>query len=137
MEDTCSVCKKNKRVHRNRKTGKLVCSNCYQRDPSTHEKCYKCRKVKHVYGRTDFGKPTCSNCYKRDPSTHERCSKCGEVKYVKTRTDSGKPICTNCYHRSRVGKCVECKKKKIIQAFGRCYGCYQRQHRASIAARPA
>jgi len=140
VEGICSVCKQEKNVH-HRNSGKPICYSCYSlarhRDPSTHEECSQCGKVKPVSTRTGSGKPICYSCYglarDRDPSTHEECSQCGKVKPVSTRTGSGKPICYSCYHRSNVGKCAECKEKKIIQALGLCYACYQKQRRANMA----
>lgn len=134
MGDICSVCKEPKRVRFNLKTGKLICNNCrYVRDPSMHKKCSKCKKVKPVAAHTNYGRPICHNCYGKDVSIYESCFKCGEVKQVVIRTNDGKPICENCYQRSRVGKCTGCRKRKVIQAFGLCYACYQSQRRASMA----
>lgn len=65
MEGICSVCKEHKTLHHNRKTGKLICHNCYRKDPSTHEECSKCGKVKPVGMRTESGKLICHNCYQR------------------------------------------------------------------------
>jgi len=112
MKGICSVCKERKLVHRNRKTGKRICHNCYQMASY------------------------------RDPSMHEKCSKCEEVKPVAMRTKAGKPICPACYQQNRVGRCTNCGQDKVIQACGLCYACYQNQRRASIrlanmAAHPA
>jgi hypothetical protein len=63
--------------------------------------------------------------------------RCGGVKHVVMRNKSGKAICSACYQRSKVGECAKCKETKVIQALGLCYCCYQRQRRASMAARPA
>lgn len=137
MEDICSICKEHKRARFNLKAGKLICHNCYTRDPSMHEKCSKCRKVKLVAMHTESGKAICHNCYRKDSSIYERCLRCGEVKQVVMRTKYGRPICLNCRQRSKVGKCAECGKKKVIQALGLCYGCYQYQRRARMAVSPA
>jgi len=99
--------------------------------------CDVCRKRRTVHRNRRSGKAICPNCYRKDPSTHQKCFECGEVKPVKARNETGKAICNNCYQRSKVGKCTECKKTKVIQALGLCRACYQRQWRANLAARPA
>src|SRR3989338_2177180 len=137
MMDICNVCKKWKTVHRSRKTKKLICPSCYDKDryhdPSKREQCSRCKEVKRVAERTKDG-PVCSNCYNKDPSKREQCSRCKEVKQVRKRTEDG-PICSNCHNKSRVGCCNQCKKTKIITTSHPplCWVCYQRQRRAKIA----
>ncbi|MEK7124141.1 MAG: hypothetical protein AAB877_00430, partial [Patescibacteria group bacterium] len=92
-----------------------------------------CGKRKNVHKNRVSGKAVCPACYQKDPSTHEQCSECREVKPVKARTEDGKAVCPACYRRSKVGKCNECKKTKVIQALGLCYGCYQLQRRKNMA----
>ncbi len=107
MKGICDVCGRQRTVHRNCKSGKAICHNCGQM------------------------------ARYRDPSTHERCFECGKVKPVAMHNEFGKAICHACYQRSKVDRCAECKETKVIQALGRCYGCYQRQRRVNMAARPA
>ena len=107
MMGICDLCGQLRTVHKNRKTGEAICSRCYQAD------------------------------YYRDFSTYDRCFSCGKIKQVATRNEAGKAICSVCYRRSKIGECAECKETKVIQAFGLCYGCYQHQRRASMAAYPA
>ena len=62
MHGTCAVCNKEKNVHRNLSSGKLICQSCGKKDYSRHEKCSKCEKVKPVAKRTNDGKPICHAC---------------------------------------------------------------------------
>ena len=106
MEGICSVCEKQKKVHRNCFSGKLVCWSCKRKDPSTHKKCSRCGQIRPVQTRLGvpirgWGTPLCPNCYetarRQNPSTHRRCAKCGKTAPVAKRTDSGEPICVYCY----------------------------------------
>ena len=73
MKGICSVCKNSKIVHKNRKSGKAICPNCYMtiryHDISTHEKCYDCGEVKPVAKRNESGKAICPNCYQKQRNT--------------------------------------------------------------------
>jgi len=135
MKGICSICRKEKNVKRNRKTGQLVCSSCYKREfyKPPQEKCSCCGRVKLVALRLKDGRGVCQVCYRRKFHLEE-CVYCKEVKPVAVRSKDGKPTCEVCYQQMRVGQCVECKKTRIIQALGRCYACYQGQRRAKMAA---
>src|SRR3990167_1645386 len=119
MLDICNVCKKWKTVHRCRKTKKLICPSCYDKDryhdPSKREQCSRCKEVKRVAERTKDG-PVCSNCYNKDPSKRSQCSRCKEVKRVGERTESG-PVCSNCYNKdpSKREQCSRCKEVKQVR----------------------
>jgi hypothetical protein len=61
MLGTCRLCRKEKDVQRNAKSGKLVCKLCYKREISSHEKCSKCGLIRGVGTRSRSGQPTCHN----------------------------------------------------------------------------
>ena len=67
------------------------------------------------------------------------CGVCGQQKQVRRIRGTDWLICKNCYKKSKakVGECARCRKTKVIQAFGLCFNCYQRQRRANMAASPA
>ena len=137
MKGTCDTCRQSRTVHKDRNTGKAICTRCHgtarYRDSSTHEKCFVCDKVKAVGVRNETGKAICMNCCatarRRDSSTHEQCFVCDRVKAVVTRNEDGKAICESCHRRGKINKCAECEKTKVIQALGLCYACYQSQRR--------
>lgn len=130
MQLICSQCSGTTRVHRNRKTGKLLCHNCARRDPSKQETCSKCTKPGLVEKRKDNGQAICKRCcgkarYK-DISRHEKCCFCGETKHVAVRTGSGKAVCQNCYRQGNIGTCEDCGNDDVvICAKGLCGTCYQ------------
>lgn len=167
VENICWICCKPKKVHRNRKTGQLVCNGCYHKEFQPKEECSLCGKIRRVVMRnngqsvcptcycrefqpkeecllcgrirrvrirTKKGKPFCDTCYKREfyRAPEEECSLCGQVRQVKIRRNSN-PLCGVCYHREKVDICQECGEEKIIQAFGKCFACYQRQRRTKMA----
>lgn len=131
----CEICCKLKKAcKKNRKTGQLVCNRCYRREFQPKEKCLLCGRIRTVQLRTKKGKPVCNTCYMRAfyQAPEEKCFLCGQARQVKMRKD-GNPLCEACYHRENVGICQECGEEKIIQAFGKCYACYQRQRRTKVA----
>ena len=142
MQGICSVCEGHKEVLLNSKTEKLICPNCYRRDPSTHEECSKCGEVKQIHARFN-GKPICQNCYMHDRSGHKKCSVCGEVRAVAKRTVSDEPICVRCYPAARYRdpstheKCSKCGEVKPVAtriASGKplCQMCYKRSKVAKV-----
>src|SRR3989344_3059112 len=102
MLDICNVCKKWKTVHRSRKTKKLICPSCYDKDryhdPSKREQCSRCKEVKQVRKRTEDG-PICSNCHNKS-----RVGCCNQCKKTKIITTSHPPLCWVCYQRQRRAK---------------------------------
>jgi len=129
----CSRCGKIKRVMM-RNNSQPVCATCYHRKFQPKEKCLLCGRIRKVHLRTKKGKPICDTCHAREfyQAPKETCSLCGQVRQVKIRKD-GNPVCEVCYHREKVDICQECGEEKIIQAFDKCYACYQRQRRIKMA----
>ena len=99
MEGICYLCSKKGQVHKGRKSGKLICFNCY-------------RMIHHY-----------------DSSTHEQCSECGKIKQVVTRDIDGKAICPSCYRKNKIGRCISCGTVKIIEANKQCSRCYRKNRR--------
>ena len=132
MQGICKACGQSKTVHKNRKTGKLVCKNCYYDHFAWQEKCSKCNDVGRIACRKGK-KIVCSKCYHKSYAPpRQECSRCHKTKPVEN-WDGDQPVCGVCYKKSRIGECAECKKKKVIQALGLCYACYKRRHRAKLA----
>ncbi len=101
MEAICQgECGKFRKVHKNKRTGKLLCPVCCRRDPaaSEYDDCHKCKEFKFVAGRTEEDEPLCLKCIREETTFVAVCEKCG--------------------------------LEKIIQAVGLCYGCYKARSRA-------
>ena len=99
MADCEGPCKKFRRVHKNTKTGKLLCPVCCRKDPvaSTYDDCSACGGFSFVAGRTDEDEPLCIKCIREA--------------------------------KSLTAPCKKCKQKKTIQALGLCFGCYKERCR--------
>jgi hypothetical protein len=134
MKGICGKChflKELRRIKKKGKTSSNICDSCFNQDPLNHEVCIKCGQKRPVQIRDSHGRAICHRCYCQDPARHKICSKCRRLKQVATRDKLGRPICHNCYRQQRKKvKCLDCRKKKIIQALGLCGGCYKRQWRA-------
>lgn len=103
----CSACGLPKTdLHRNRRTGEVICYNCYRKDISMHEECSRCGNIRQVAMRNASGGAICNNCYRKDPSTHKECSRCGNIRQVIARNESGGAICKDCYRHQRLAKMV-------------------------------
>jgi recombinational DNA repair protein (RecF pathway) len=62
-----------------------------------------------------------------------RCSVCHRVKgKVHRSRKTGRLVCAGCADRARlrVTRCVDCRRRKLIQARGQCYACYKRDWRS-------
>jgi hypothetical protein len=81
-------------------------------------------------GKRPGAKPTASpNRREADP----RCSVCRRRRHKVHRSrKTGKLVCTACADRARmrVGTCVDCTERKLLQARGRCFACYKRRWRS-------
>ena len=103
---TCAICNKQKKVHRCKRTGKLLCNACYRRTEA-HEECWRCLEPCPVtYRESDpsnpdgTGKPICPNCYRKYVNLGN-CAYCRRRETrIEKRTDKG-PMCTRCYSRRR------------------------------------
>ena len=65
-----------------------------------------------------------------------RCSVCRKLKdKVHRSRKTKKLVCAACSDRARmrVTTCGDCGQRKLIQARGRCYACYKRAWRSSLA----
>ena len=119
MKGTCSICKQHKTVHKNRKTGKLICHACYKREiyEQPKEQCSICHKVKPVGCRIENGQPVCPACYRREINV-AKCSICHKVKPVACRTEDSQPVCQACYQREFYKppkeQCSICNKVKPV-----------------------
>jgi predicted amidophosphoribosyltransferase len=90
--------------------------------------CDHCHNFKLVHRHRKTQQNLCVICYRKYFSPKKKCSKCGEVRPVAGRIGLA-PICANCKNKNKIGICVHCDEKKIIQAHGRCYRCYQEKRR--------
>lgn len=94
--------------------------------------CSICGRERTVYKNRRLKVNVCTLCFRKDAHNQKPRSACGDVKAVAAGIKSGQPICHSCYQQSKVGICDECKQTKVIQALGKCYGCYQRKRRSSM-----
>ncbi len=94
--------------------------------------CSTCRREKknNIHRNRETGELICAKCYRHDSFNFEECAICEEFRYPAFHID-GWAICYRC--RKKVGECAGCKKNKIIQALGLCYGCYKQKRRARVA----
>jgi len=70
------------------------------------------------------------------PAGGGRCSVCHRVKgKVHRSRKTGRLVCAACSDRARlrVTRCIDCRRRKLIQARGQCYACYKRQWRTRRA----
>ncbi len=110
----CEVCGKRRVVHKNPKSGRLICANCYLRRRGT---CSVCGKDRIVHKKRNSKKRICSNCYQKLYYSSynfvlERCAKCKKKRPVVARTDAGRPICFKCCRRR--GRLVRAKLQAIL-----------------------
>ncbi|MFQ6050011.1 MAG: hypothetical protein ACE5J0_03205 [Candidatus Paceibacterales bacterium] len=134
---TCEICGKDKKVHKNRKTGQLVCRNCYNRKfyKPLKEECSICGRVRPVVKRNN-GKAVCKTCYHREfyKLPEEKCSICGQKRPVVLRTKDGQPVCKTCYYNYFVAKeeCSICGRVKPVYirdgSCPVCKVCYNREY---------
>lgn len=80
----------------------------------------------------------------RQTESGARCSACRKRKEkIHRNRKTGRLVCATCADRARmrVGACVDCGERKLLQARNRCYACYKRLWRSvrggRVLARPA
>jgi len=106
MRAKCDICQQVKdKVHRNRKTGKLVCVGCYK---PPEKECCICHQTKPVHKKTAHG-PVCKDCHQLPK---EECCTCHQVKPVHKRTAEG-PVCKACYEQPEE-ECCNCGKIRPV-----------------------
>ena len=107
--ESCSRCKKLRRVRSRTTDGAAICSSCHQRDPGRWELCGICDTVARVNGRSSDGSAICSRCYRQPKS---RCDTCGTVAVIQSR-EGGSAVCGRCYrHPQRC--CGRCGRTRRI-----------------------
>ena len=128
-------CGKKRKLHRNGKTGKLLCVPCIdiggrQKGTCQNTACGKEGVIVRKNRRT--GQLLCNTCR----LTPKQCSLCGKLRPpAKYEEEKNQPICKTCYYSdpSTFKDCYKCGDFKPVHAYTRlgpiCPGCYRRRWR--------
>lgn len=71
-EQTCSRCRRRRRVFYRSPTGAALCRSCGEPRPA----CHLCNRPRRRYGRTPDGEPLCETCWKHHPTARRPCRDC-------------------------------------------------------------
>jgi hypothetical protein len=124
----CVTCNEVKFIH-----ARGRCPRCYMKERRIRQ-CIDCGRNKLINGHG-----RCAGCYSRNKREAYRaagkCTECGDP-----LGDGGNSRCRRCLDRGserkretkerNIRQCVDCGRNKLINAHGRCVGCYARNRRA-------
>ena len=106
----CSICHTDKKVKKQRKTGRLRCQGCI----NPKARCSRCREWDYVYARDELGRPLCP---RHAPKVEEKCPRCGHERRLKRRRKfGGEKMCNSCYRNANKEMCIGCSLSKPVQA---------------------
>ena len=121
----CCKCGKTKSAAKRLPDGSYLCIKCGGYHGSgKNGTCSICNKTKPVRKNLTDGLFRCYQCHCKKFRSAV-CVKCGRYRVIAKLTEDG-PTCGICYKKTLIGKCVSCKKKKVIHAKKRCGACYHR-----------
>ncbi len=135
----CTVCGKDKKCTKNRKTGELICHTCnyiaYYHNIDNWETCKFCAKLRYVSVRTAEGEPVCPSCYRIKVAKHYKCERCNKERHLVYVKKLDAALCSTCRGRVRLKDtsafedCSLCGNSRPVATrdyYGAsvCYHCY-------------